>query len=207
MKKIVGTLLVLALVTFSSAALADNVFTSTGAWQAFTPGATTVNFNGIAPADDYVAAHGPVTVGSLSLNAGADYLYFCSWDRAAWCDVNGDSSVESYGDMTITLPGAFDSFAFTFNSDHIFVVTLSNGSSFTVNAGTGQFFGVTSSSTFNSVTISAPGQLENVGTVSYGTDPPITNVAIQTPEPSSLLMLGSGLMATAGFVRRRLKKG
>jgi hypothetical protein len=64
--------------------------------------------------------------------------------------------------------------------------------------GTGEFVGYTSTTAFSSVTISAPGGFAyTLDDLAYG------GGTSTTPEPSSLLLLGSGAVGLAGMIRRK----
>ena len=65
--------------------------------------------------------------------------------------------------------------------------------------GTGEFVGYTSTTPFSSVTISAPGGFAyTLDDLAYG------GSGGTVPEPSSLLLLGSGVVGLAGMIRRKL---
>jgi hypothetical protein len=124
----------------------------------------------------------------------------------------------SPSDLLVTLPSAETALGFDFASlyaDDTATITLSDGSVQTVAlpgaGGSGnpgdfsglEFFGVTAPGGITSVDISlAAGTYGVVLTdLSYGT------AATATPEPGTLLLLGSGLVGLVGAVRRKIGLG
>jgi len=214
----------------SLAAHADNFFSNQAAWAGALSGApTTINFEGLAPANGNVYIGGgpgaSTTVGGVNFAIGA-----AGADNGMWIDGDGSyypvssvtvqspSLVGSPSDLLITLPSAVTALGFDIGnlgwvSDNA-TITLSDGSVQTIPilgaATTGDpgnyqglvFFGVTAPGGITSVDISlAPGTYGVVvPDFSYGT----ANTTPPVPEPSSLLLLSSGLAGLAGMVRRKI---
>jgi hypothetical protein len=218
-----GASLALLLGIGSLAAYADSFFTDQSAWVSALAGApTTINFEGLAPNNTtdpqtYIGS-GPganTTVGGVNFAigaAGADNMMFIAGDGnylpVSVLTVGSTSLTGSPSDLLITLPSAVTALGFDFASLYVgdtATITLSDGSVQTVAlSGDTQlaFFGVTAPGGINSVDISlAPGTYDVVvPDFSYGT----ANTTPPVPEPSSFLLLGSGLVSLAGMVRRRI---
>ncbi len=208
------TLIALGIGMGSLAARADNVYSSQAAWAAALAGSpTTINFEGIAPdlGNVYVGG-GPganTTVGGVNFAigpAGGDNLMFINGDGSqsyltSSVSVGSTSLTGSPSDLLVTLPSSVTALGFDFSSygaADTATITLSDGLVQTVllsDSGL-QFFGVTAPGGVTSVDISmAPGTYANIMTdFSYGS---------VTPEPGTILLLGTGLAGLAGLVRRK----
>ena len=83
-----------------------------------------------------------------------------------------------------------------------FTITIDgNVLSFPINVdGGAEYFGVTDTTAFSTVTISNPGD------DAIGIDDISFDASATTPEPSSLILLGTGVLGVAGAVRRRLAR-
>lgn len=106
------------------------------------------------------------------------------------------------GGLLMTLSGGHRAVGFnldTLGSASTYLITLSNGSSFTVSAdpNTSIFFGILGTDGISSVYIQAQSDfgLFGLDEVSYDTGAPV-------PEPATLLLVGTGILAGI----RRLKK-
>ena len=103
--------------------------------------------------------------------------------------------------ILITLPNPTTFFSVdygTFNGSDV-TFLLGNGSSFTQGStgsgyATPDLFSVTSSP-FTTVLITSPDFVMNINNITYN--------GTTTPEPGTLVMLGSGILAAAGVIRRR----
>jgi hypothetical protein len=211
----------------SLAAHADSFYNSEAAWAAAVSGSpTTVNFEGIAPPFGNVfigAGPGASTiVGGVNFAigpAGADNEMFIDGDGSYFpvssVTVQSPSLTGSPSDLLITLPSAETALGFDFASLYAAdtaTITLSDGSVQTVAlpgaGGSGnpgdfsglEFFGVTAPGGITSVDVSlAAGTYGVVMTdFSYG------SAETATPEPSSFLLFGSGVLALAGAMRRKI---
>lgn len=117
--------------------------------------------------------------------------------------------------LTITFSVPISAFALDINtfatSPGDYTATLNDGSTSVIpsifdifpNRATGEFFGFTDSSSFTSVTIAANANEPfsyTVDTLVYGDAAAITS----TPEPSSLMLFGTGLFGVVGIWRRKI---
>lgn len=106
--------------------------------------------------------------------------------------------------IMITLPNATNFFSInygTFNGSDV-TFLLGNGASFTQGStGSGyltpDFFSVTEGTAFSTILITSPDFVMNINNITYNTNG-------TTPEPGTLIMLGSGVLAAAGAVRRKM---
>ena len=208
-----------SLLVLPALAHADTVFTSPSAFAAASTGVTTVNFNGIAPAGGFVNEGTSFTIGGASFSS-SNYL---NLNDAAYYPVTFPGmGVPTYNSGGYLLPtqDAVDiltisfapSTAVSIDTGGLFgpvsiPITLSDGFSTTLVApdsitGTGalDFIGFTSSTPITSITLDFPADpnFGAVDNVSFGT-------ASVTPEPSSLLLLATGLAGAAGTVRRKYR--
>jgi len=215
-----AALITLALGLGSLAAHADSFYNNSGAWTAaLSASPTTVNFEGIVtPLDSLFIGIGPGTnasVGGVNFAVGAagtDNFFFVLGDGYYGYPVSTISlqpeTLTDPGDLVVTLPSSVTALGFDFgnlDSAGTATITLSDGSVQTVTAPAATnfaFFGVTAPGGVDSVEISVPDTFGlQLADVSYGTAAPTTSA---TPEPSSLLLLGSGLVGLAGMVRRKI---
>jgi hypothetical protein len=207
------------LFTSSCVARADSFYTSESAWAgALSGSATTINFEGLAPVRgiNYLGS-GPgasITVGGVNFAIGpvatTSYLFLAGDGYYAPVSViseqnGGDGQTF---DLLITLPSAVTALGFDFDGGRVgtATVTLSDGSVQEVAVPAAidlTFFGVTAPGGITTVDITLPdstGQILDLADFSYGTEG--TSV---TPEPSSFLLLGSGLLGLASLLKRKLR--
>ena len=116
------------------------------------------------------------------------------------------SQQASFGveNILITLPSATTFFSVNYGTFNGSAVTflLGNGDSFTQGStgsvySTPYFFSVTDAP-FSTVLITSPDFVLNINNITYN--------GTSTPEPGTLIMLGSGVLAVAGGLRRRFAK-
>jgi hypothetical protein len=204
------------LVVASGVAQADVYYNSQVAWNASVPGATTINFEGIAASGGNVSyGYGPgsfTNVGGVTFAvgpAGTDNILFVVGDNVYYpvsaITPQATSIIGPPNDLMITLPSSVTAVGFNFGS--IFVgdnatITLSDGSVQTVAVPASPglaFFGAVAPGGITSVDITLPADTFGLGMTdfSYGT------AAAATPEPSFVILLGVGLAGVIGIVRRR----
>ncbi|HEY2009092.1 MAG TPA: PEP-CTERM sorting domain-containing protein [Rhizomicrobium sp.] len=212
--KVAGFLLLAA----AGSANADTMYSSQTAFNAAISGATTITFNGLAPAGNFVFyGTGSLTLSGVTFT-GNDQMYVIDPTFYGSSYPGGDFLTSDYASpdvITATLPsvtavgfnlgGLFDN-SLAINA---FTILLSDGSSFTVDVpgnesiqdGTLGFFGVTSSTPLTSIRISLPDSPAYNAIDNFEFASPSA-----VPEPLTLSLFGAGL-AGAIAMRRRKAKG
>ncbi len=201
----------------SLAARGDSFYNTQASWAAaLSGGPTTVNFEGIAPPLGFtVPGFGPgtnIAVGGVNFAvgpAGTNNLFFVLGDGYYGYPVSTISlqptDFTAPADLLITLPTSMTALGFDWGA--VFTggdatITLSDGTAVTVPPPTFpgfQFWGVTAPGGITSVEITLPDSYGlSMSDFSYG------SAATATPEPGSLLLLGSGLVGLLGAVRRKI---
>jgi len=203
------------LLTASCVARADSFYLSESAWAGALSGSpTTINFEGLVANDTIVNyGYGPgasIAVGGVNFATGplgANNFFDLAGDGAY--SLVSVISIQPWnlnypGDLLITLPSAVTALGFDFNGGRLgtATVTLSDGSVQEVGvpaAPSLTFFGVTAPGGITTVDITLPATDEqlDMADFSYGTE--------ATPEPSSFLLLASGLSGLAGMVKRKMR--
>jgi hypothetical protein len=197
----------------SVAAHADTVYTSQAAFLAANPGVTTVNFDGIAPPTGFVNEGYNFSLGGATF-ASSDYINLndSSYYTPPYNDGGYLLSTSTTPEvLTITFA---PSSAVGLSLGGLFgpasvQVTLSDGTTTGFSptdsvTGTGSldFLGFTTATSISSIELdfASGANYSAFDNVSFGTTP----VAV-TPEPSSLLLLATGLVAAGAGMRRRLR--
>ena len=197
----------------SCVAQADNFYSSQAAWAAALSGSpTTINFEGIAPVNGYLNLTPGTIVGGVSFAIGpaspsgasfwviGDNFYYPGYAVASSQTASGTV------DFLATLPSSVTALGFNYIvGPGAVTITLSDGATTTLNpsdpGNNFGFFGVTALGGVTWVDITEPytlaSQAINLKDFSYGT-------ASTTPEPASLVLLGTGVLGLAGVIRRKL---
>lgn len=121
------------------------------------------------------------------------------------------------GTINITLPTAATAFGgyFGFMGSGTWTVTLSGSGdtsfseSASITQGTPQYWGVVSTVAFTTISVSMSGSTKfaAVNGFSFGTPPSGGGGGGEVPEPSTLALVGSGLVAFPIIARRRFRRG
>jgi PEP-CTERM motif len=209
--KVALVMSVLVLFLSASAVQADTLYTSASAFDAATANTTTINFTASCSTcfTDYTSYTDPGTGTAFSI--ATPYVNLTGSDFYGAGVYPADFLVESSTAgavanlLTVTPPSGYNAIGFNIGSFHgsTFVVTLSDGTIFDITPpefnGLG-FFGFTSSSDIGSISLATP-----AGDTFVIDQAVLANTGV-TPEPASIVLFGTGLLALAGLSRRRLPR-
>jgi hypothetical protein len=198
---------------------ADQVYTSVSTFNANATGVTVIDFTGLAGASHGASLLGlPLVIGGVSFSSPGPASVLDPQNSFVPAPLYGDGDYlfADYGSpdtIAISLPGS-TAIGFTvggvFGDPATITVTLSDGtteiltptSGNYITAGTLDFVGFTSVTPITSLSIvflPEDAQFGAIDNFEYG-----TAAVSAVPEPSNVVLLGSGLMASAGALRRRI---
>lgn len=189
---------------------AQTIFSDRSTWSAAVSGVTTLDFSGIAPAGFYAVIPNPdggVTFSGANFFYATDPAYspsFYDWGT-------GPVLFASSSNWTMTFGAGVRAVGLSFGSivSDLFSFTLNGGSTFGPYTGGTKpdwaFFGLTSNSDIT--TLSVNSVLDPyVGVVIYDDVSYAVSSASVVPEPSTMMLLATGLVSIGGLGLRRRSK-
>ncbi len=200
---------IFALFMSASALRADTLYTSAASFDTATTNSDAIGFTASCSTcfTDYTSYTDPGTGTVFSIATpyvnltGSDYYGAGVYPADFLIESTTATAVANL--LTITLPTGYDAFGLNIGSiiGSTFVVTLSDGTIFDITPpaynGLG-FFGFTSTSDISSISLAIPeGD-------TFVIDEAV--LADTTPEPASIVLFATGLLALAGLSRRRLSR-
>lgn len=166
-----------------------------------------LSYNGVVFNDTFIGYH-PGRLFGIGPAYPTDAPYhtteYLNWDNA----INGNM-------LIITLPGMVSGIGFDFGmfsgSVSQFIIDLGNGESFSVYSASNaySFFGAVTDTPFLNFSIRAGSQVlgwPTIDNLSYGTSGSTGGGASAVPEPSTLLLLGSGIAGLGLTMLRKFRK-
>jgi hypothetical protein len=212
---------VFGVILCATALHADTFYNSAGAYAAATKGNTVVTFGTAAYPSGYTT--GSVAGGSFTPGYGVTIGSATSTiniNNANYYNTVGGNSVYPDGNYVLAFGNSpTDVVTIQFPASTAFAISLGgafageniglvlsdgttdtlNSSAYVISGNSLQFLGVTTTKPITSVTLN----LQDDGPSTFGAFDTITFGSAVTPEPSSLALLGTGLLGAVGAARRR----
>jgi hypothetical protein len=210
------TLLGLMIGVGGSSEAGISLYEDESAYLAATTGLTTVDFNGIAPANGFISyGNGPLTLQGTTFTSNDELFiidpgfYSAPYPQGGF--LSGDFSNPNI--INVALPGAFTALGMNYGAlfgrvgSVTFNFLLSDGSSFvattsaSITEGSLDFVGITSTVGIVSVEITAPDSpaFNAIDNLNFGS----AAVPPAVPEPSSFGLCGITVVAGLGYARTR----
>jgi len=191
-------------------------------WSQLGPSGTTLgsSFSGIHSANGALVSGSFTGSGSCVLSVGPTPPGGCGWVPSPGFFNSGEAGIQTFdgnngtGPLTLTFGGSFTGFGIAIQDDDVFPYTafltalngnVPVGSVFESSNGSGDaifigFSDLTGTITGVQIGLSACPGCQDSKDFGVATG----YLVAQTPEPSSLAMLGTGILALGGFIRRRI---
>jgi len=203
------SLLVTVVLLLTGALFASTTtYTTRVAFFAANPGVNVEGYDGLPSGTTFTVLDGVTYNSSVGLALATNQFLALSPPNTLGESVNGFFLPTDT--LTLIFPSPITAFGVSINTfdtttggytatDNLGDVILSSFDPFP-NQSTGEFVGYTSTVPFTTVTIAAPGgQSFTLDDLAWG------GSGTTTPEPGSLMLLGSGVLGLAGVLRRKLR--